>query len=559
MSSARELVWLAAIVAIAPLACTVDVAAILEPYEVADDESSEGEGASEDASEGPSDSGFGTDEGSLDLGGGQESAACGLVERSLDGLLPCELPPPSDEVDAVVEWSWMGPAGETSVVVTPLVVNFDDDDDSGEVDLCDGPDVIVIAVDLPPNKAGLWPHGHVYVLDGRTGTQTLRFDESVDASVTPAIGDLDADGELELVAMQTASEVPLGESVARRLVVFDHEGGLVAVGEWSEPQARGGAIALADLDNDGEAEILGPGVIADADASTRWWIDPVRPDSMPAAIDLDLDGRLEVLVGGNAYTASGAELFDAPGIPANAGSVATANFDADPEPEIYVQHQSHRVLEHDGTLKTNCQGGSVSPVAVTDIDGDFQAEILVTHNDSLRVLEVFGDDDDEKCKTDWSIKIDELDARASGTTFDLLGDGIPEIIHADRSRLRIMSSEGVLLANLARTARASTSNPIVADVDDDGAADIVVTSSEPVEGEGAAPATASVMVLRNADDRFAPARRVWNQHTYHGTNVTEDGRIPVFERPHWQVDKGFRTNELPETVGMALCEPPPPP
>lgn len=556
MSSARGLVWLGAIVAIAPLACTVDLPAILEPYEVADEDGESSDDAGDSEDEGL-DAGEG---GLLDFGGeAQSEAACRLVERTIDGPLPCELPAPSAAIDAVVEWSWMGPAGETSVVVTPLVVNFDDDDDSGEVDLCDGPDVIVIAVDLPPNKSAAWPHGHAYVLDGRTGAQTRRFETDLDASVTPAIGDLDGDGELELVAMQTADAVPLDQSVARRLVVFDRFGTIVATGEWSEPQPRGGAIALADLDNDGHAEILGPGVVASADASTRWWIDPVRPDSMPAAIDLDLDGRLEVLLGGNAYTAGGAEIFDAPGIPANAGSVAAANFDADPQPEIYVQHQSHRVLEHDGTLKTNCQGGSVTPVAVTDLDADQQAEILVSHNDSLRVLEVFGDDDDEKCKVDWSIKIDELDARASGTTFDLLADGLPEIIHADRSHLRIMSSDGLLIADLPRTARANSGNPIVADVDDDGAADIVVTSSEPVVGEGAMPATASVIVVRNADDRFAPARRVWNQHTYHGTNVMEDGTIPVFERPHWQVDKGFRTNELPDTASSDVCEAPPAP
>lgn len=59
---------------------------------------------------------------------------------------------------------------------------------------------------------------------------------------------------------------------------------------------------------------------------------------------------------------------------------------------------------------------------MTDLDADQQAEILVAHNDSLRVLEVFGDDDNEKCKVDWSVKIDELDARA-GHLYVLAGDG----------------------------------------------------------------------------------------------------------------------------------------
>lgn len=556
-SSFRVLAWFA-LAGAGASGCTIEIPAILEPYEVGD-ESDDAANESEDGAE--SDEGMDDAGGSLDLGSESTSdAACRLVERTLDGPLPCELPEPSEVIDPELAWTWTGPAGETSVVVTPLVANFDDDDANGSVDLCDRPDVIVIAADLPPNKSAAWPDGHVYVLDGTTGAQSRRFTEGVDASVTPALGDVDGDGELELIAMQTASESTLAQSVARRLVVFDQAGTIEALGEWSEPQPRGGAVAIADLDNDGSPELLGPGVIASADASTLWWIDPVGPQSMPVAIDLDLDGHLEVLIGGNAYTAEGAPLFDTPGVPTNEGSVAVANFDADAWPEIYVQHQSHRVLEHDGEVKTTCQGGGGVPVAVDDLDDDGQAEILSAHGDKIRVLEVFGDDDDEKCKVAWSVKLDELDARASGTAFDLLGDGLPEVIYADRSRLRVLSSEGESLIELPRTARPSAANPIVADVDDDAAADIVVVSSEPIVGEGmAGPATASVMVLRNADDRFAPARRVWNQHTYHGTNVTEDGQIPRYEHPHWQADKGFRTNEVPESVGTSICEAPPTP
>jgi hypothetical protein len=216
------------------------------------------------------------------------------------------------------------------------------------------------------------------------------------------------------------------------------------------------------------------------------------------------------------------------------------------------------VLEHDGTLKTVCPGGGSSiPVAVDDLDGDGQAEILHAHQNWIRVLEVFGDDDKEKCKVDWSYKLDEIDARSSGTAFDLLGDGEPESIYADHSHVRILSNSGVPLAELPRTARSSLANPIVADVDADGAADIVVVGSEPLEDQSVEPSEpTSVMVLRNLDDRFAPARRVWNQHTYHATNIAEAGHVPIGESPHWLVGAGFRTNAIPETAGMAICQPP---
>ena len=43
--------------------------------------------------------------------------------------------------------------------------------------------------------------GHLYLLDGRTGTQTLRITTAVDATVTPALGDLDHDGLPEIVTV----------------------------------------------------------------------------------------------------------------------------------------------------------------------------------------------------------------------------------------------------------------------------------------------------------------------------------------------------------------------
>jgi hypothetical protein len=62
------------------------------------------------------------------------------------------------------------------------------------------------------------------------------------------------------------------------------------------------------------------------------------------------------------------------------------------------------------------------------------------------------------------------------------------------------------------------------------------------------------MLVENADDGFAPTRRIWNQHAYHGTNIREDGRVPTHQSPHWLEDNGFRTNPAPSYAG-ALCQP----
>jgi len=39
-----------------------------------------------------------------------------------------------------------------------------------------------------------------------------------------------------------------------------------------------------------------------------------------------------------------------------------------------------------------------------------------------------------------------------------------------------------------------------------------------------------------------PARRIWNQHPYHVTNVFEEGAIPVSEEPNWDSANGQRLN-----------------
>ncbi len=92
----------------------------------------------------------------------------------------------------------------------------------------------------------------------------------------------------------------------------------------------------------------------------------------------------------------------------------------------------------------------------------------------------------------------------------------------------------------------------VAVIDNDGSAEIVVVSNEYLEE----PPSPTVQVIRDKMDRWIQARRIWNQHTYHVTNVREDGTIPQFEPPAWKRLNTFRTNAQIEDGG--LCAPPVP-
>ena len=51
-----------------------------------------------------------------------------------------------------------------------------------------------------------------------------------------------------------------------------------------------------------------------------------------------------------------------------------------------------------------------------------------------------------------------------------------------------------------------------------------------------------MQVYGDLADRWVPARRIWNQSSYHVTNVNEDGTIPTEQLPNWETFKSFRTN-----------------
>jgi hypothetical protein len=111
------------------------------------------------------------------------------------------------------------------------------------------------------------------------------------------------------------------------------------------------------------------------------------------------------------------------------------------------------------------------------------------------------------------------------------------------------SIDGSVLLQTSRASGTLSEYPVVADVDNDGSAEIVVVSNR-----YAGLPDPTVQVIRDVEDRWIQARRIWNQHAYHVTNVREDGTIPQFEPPHWHTVNTFRTNAQIEDG--SVCIPP---
>ncbi|HWB79584.1 MAG TPA: VCBS repeat-containing protein, partial [Nannocystaceae bacterium] len=270
------------------------------------------------------------------------------------------------------------------------------------------------------------------------------------------------------------------------------------------------------------------------------------------AADLDGDDDMELVLGQAAYHHDGTEIWNdttiVPGYP------AIANLDDDDDPEVLIDNSAGiTILEHDGTVKYKDErptgdmglGAWFRPATVHDFDGDDISEFAVS---SAAHYTVYARD----LTIHWSADVQDGSGWAAGTAFDFLGDGLAEAMYADEAQLFVFDDTGTPLLQVPRSSKTLIEYPVVADVDNDGSAEIVVVSSPDWNDAMTSP---SVQVIRDSSDRWIQARRIWNQHAYHVTNVREDGTIPAIEPKHWQLLNTYRTNAQIEDG--EICEPPP--
>jgi hypothetical protein len=484
----------------------------------------------------------GTDVPIFDVGGvetGDETGTigdiCKVEDGEISGDAPCEKVAPPDSFSPDVQWSYMGPPGQVSCMTTPLVVNLTDDNADGEIDLCDIPDVVTVI------GAGETGPGTIITLAGDTGELQLMFGNGVQGGITPALGDIDGDGLVEIVSANGSAQI----------VAFEHDGTpkWTSSATWAANQT--GALALADLDNDGDVEIIAGSNVFDHDGNLVFTapFDGIYSASMAA--DLDGDGDLEVVLGHAAYHHDGTEYWLRPELQAAQFSITSypqvANLDDDPEPEVLIASENGAwLLEHDGTViwsnfaPTGESGDWNRPVNIHDFDGDNEAEFALSSYEHYAVYEV-----DQTSV--FVANVIDFSGQAGGTAFDFLGSGIAQAIYADETTSWVFDIDGSVLMSTPRSSGTWTEYPTVADIDNDGSAEILVGS----DGFG----SPTLQAIRDLEDRWIPARRIWNQHTYHVTNVLEDGRIPQFEPPNWETLNTFRT-QAQIGAGGGVCKPP---
>ncbi|HUL80025.1 MAG TPA: FG-GAP-like repeat-containing protein, partial [Vicinamibacteria bacterium] len=427
----------------------------------------------------------------------------------------CAARPPSEPYVPEVKWSWTGSSVSPTadqVSGVPVVVDLDGDG---------VPEVVFTSLVGGSSGPLAWQStGTLRAVRGTDGTEVLSVaSPPVLAGTALAAGDIDGDGRPEILAL-----APYGSG--NRLTAFDSTGKVKWQSGALESAGTGGA-ALGDLDGDGIPEIVVGRQVLDSRGQLRWTGTGGSGGGTGSSVivDLDQDGVPEVVVGNTAYRANGS--IDWQNTAVADGYVAVGSFDGDAFPEVVVVGNGNIwLLDHTGAILWGplpIPGGGLlaGPPAVADFDGDGRVEIAVGSSvGTSHIVSVFDGRGFLRWKQSrsgqWSIG-----GRLTASAFDFDGDGAAEVVYADSQSVRILrGADGVVLYESALPRPATASYPVVADVDGDGKAEVVVAAGGPTgQPHG-------LFALADAADHWVGARRIWNQYAYHITNVGDDGRVP---------------------------------
>jgi hypothetical protein len=529
-----------------------------------------------------------------------------------DSVEVCEFVPEVGPFNPEQACRWVPESGDRAnwddVVMTPSVANMTDDNGDGVTDTSDIPDIVFISFDRQSDGC-CTERGRVRIVSGlcnEDGTMdTIHTIESpfVDNSSGIALGNLHPDSMPGERPPEIVATFKSGGTIAWRRTADD---GTAWEELWRNDTYlgagainRGGAQpAIVDVNADGQPEVLVGNVVLDGLTGALVWdgastvgggagvgnnsfIGPVS-----TAADIDLDGDMEVLAGNTVYNgADGSEVWTFTFTSSNSscggdqpcdGYNAVGNLDDDPEAEVVIVREGEVfIIEHTGEQlekvvlpSIDCGGNESGPPTIADFDGDGRAEIGTASADYYVVVDLDCIPDDRPAACDsrgilWKFANQDCSSRATGSSvFDFEGDGAAEVVYADETSFYVFDGRdgSVLYQDSSHSSNTRMEMPIVVDVDNDGKSEVIVP--EPNTGGGAG----GIDVWEDPMNNWVRTRRIWNQHTYHVTNITEDGQVPRLEEPNWTNERlnNFRQNVQPgglfdapdlqiESIVLAAC------
>ncbi len=377
-------------------------------------------------------------------------------------------------------------------VAMPYLIADVDNDGAGEI--------IVASSSLDNNNNAQQPSLYCYNYDG---TQKWQSDATYTAnslnhrsSGAPGIADFNHDGIPEVYILNEIFNAQTGKKLADG-GAFGVGGGLLSnivgyvsitvAGDFIPSTnnlelAAGNTVYKVEINNtDGIAgNTMTPIVMGGFN------------DGYTSAADINLDGRLDVIV---------SPLLDS---------------------SIYVWDPvGDSLIAKSSTMETLKSGLAF----IGDVDNDGKPNIGVCGEEILYMLYYDGT---TTLKENWTLATSDNSGATGLTMFDFDQNGSAEIVYRDQTELRILDgATGSNLATIASTSGTAFEMPIVADIDNDSQAEILVTTNN-----GVTTAVGYLKAYRSAADPWSPARPVWNQHAYHNTHINDDLSVPKDEQNH---------------------------
>lgn len=489
-------------------------------------------------------------------------------------LESCEFIPPATSFAPQLKYSWgmqVTPPYASDVMMSPIVIQLDDDNCDGSVNERDIPDIVFSTFQNGAyNGAGVL---HAITVEGGVLVDKWSLPNVIQPTRQLAAGNIDGVPGNEIVACGSDGTVK----------AIDPSGMVM----WSSPPMYCLMPSIADLDQDGDVEVIvEEGILDGATGALEHAFSAPLASSFVVS-DITGDGKLEIVTGSQAFDDQGVLIVDTG--TANTSSFygtsdwkspwpAVADLDKDGTAEVVVMHNLNHALSiwrYDATQPGNhvivrppvdingiinpsvCGSGwgathGGGPPTIADFNGDGTPDVALAGGVGYAVFDGTKLMDPLVAGPDtimWlSATTDCSSASTGSTVFDFNGDGVAEVVYSDELMLRVYEGPtGNVLWDTCNTTATLIENPVVADIDNDGHADIVAVSNAYSRtcDDGVTTRQAGIRVF--SDSAWVRTRRIWNEHAYHITNVAEDGTIPQNESVNYtQPDlNNFRLNKQP--------------
>lgn len=231
--------------------------------------------------------------------------------------------------------------------------------------------------------------------------------------------------------------------------------------------------------------------------------------------------------------------------PVRDGLTSVGDIDGDGELDIVVVRSDG--LTGDGVFVWNprtlqliarTNAGTTGGIAfIGNVAGDCLPEIGVTFSNELYMYRYDGS---TTLRTLYRLVTTDGSGYTGVTMFDFNQDGLNELIYRDEDFLRIMEGNtGTTLSSYRVNNGTGMEYPVVADVDGDNEAEIIVS------GYTTTYAQQRIFCFESGGSPWAPARNVWNQPGYHVTNVNDDLTIPRYPQNQAKALVGYENCLLP--------------